>query len=347
MRKIKIIIGILIIILISILIILKIVTSNTGNDNNMNNENITQENNENITQGNNQNNTQQNTGNETGENEVNGNISNEESFDDTGFIIPTSNFEEVKFNMEYYAISDIISKINSNIKNLVSNNSNTNIIMDMLSKRYIQEFGITQKNLYGHIKDLINNEYRITSMYSSIIENNLEVFLIYGNIANNKYNYMITVDLNNNTYGVYLNDYIDKYNYNIENINNLKVTDNSIEKNKNNAYTMTDISDNEMGRRYIGDLTYKWQNNLKDVYDILDSDYKAKVFATYEQFNNFFANQKNFIYDFKLDYVEVNNNENYKEYICFDENGNKFIFKVTAVMKYTLIILTNQINYNY
>lgn len=339
MRKIKIIIGILIIILLCLLGILKIVTTKTSNDKNINNENIAQENNQNITQENSENKV-------VGE-EMEDDISNEESFDDTGFIIPTSNFEEVKFNGEYYAISDIISKVNTNIQSLISNNSNANIIIDMLSKKYIQEFSITENNIYEHIKDLINNEYRINSMYSSIIENNLEVFLIYGNASTIKYNYMITVDLNNNTYGVYLNDYVDKYNYTIENINNLKITDNSIEKNKNNEYKMSDISYEEMARKYIGDLAYKWQNNLKDVYEILDSDYKAKTFTTYEQFSNFFANQKNFVYDFKLDYVEVNNNENYKEYICFDENGNKFIFKVTAVMKYTLIILTNQINYNY
>ena len=158
-----------------------------------------------------------------------GEPSGEEAIGDINIIL-NHNFEEVKYNAEYYSVVDILNKFNNNIKDFLLTGNSTSV-MEMLSNKYITEFNINENNLKEKVEGLANNEYQITKMYNSVIENNLQIFIVFGKMANKEYSYMVTIDINNNTFAISLNDYINKYNINLEPIKDIKVQENTIEKN--------------------------------------------------------------------------------------------------------------------
>ena len=268
--------------------------------------------------------------------------SGEESYDGTKVALEETSFERVKYNYEYYPIVEII-------KNFISEaneTSNENVIINMLSSNYIRKFNISNNNLQEHIDIFEDNEYQIKDMYSSIIKNNIQVYLVYGKLKQNEYNFMITVDLDNNAFGIYLNDYINNSDYSQENIKTLKLQENSIEKNDNNHYVPINVSSEEMAKKYFEDFKEKIEDNPREIYNLLDGDYKNAIFSDYAYFNEYFNQQKSKIEDATLLGYKVKNYENYNQYICVDSNNYYYIFNVEAVMKYTFILINNDIEYN-
>lgn len=274
-----------------------------------------------------------------------GEPSGEEAIGDINIIL-NHNFEEVKYNAEYYSVVDILNKFNNNIKDFLLTGNSTSV-MEMLSNKYITEFNINENNLKEKVEGLANNEYQITKMYNSVIENNLQIFIVFGKMANKEYSYMVTIDINNNTFAISLNDYINKYNINMENIKDINVQENTIEKNENNTYSMSDISLEEMAKRYYKNCIEKLKTDSLEAYNLLDNDYKNKVFTNYNNFDSYLKQHISTLENVQLKEYKVENFDNYTQYICKDNFNNYYIFKVEAVMNYKFFFVNDEINYEY
>lgn len=277
------------------------------------------------------------------------------SQDDTDITFESTNFEKVKYNSEYYSILNIINEFCDNAKicyseeyriqsmplepELLEEDAETyySILSDMLSKQYIEQYSITNNSLEQHISELEQGDYNINSMYVSNIDNYYS-YLIYGEVMQNEYNFLINVDMINNVYEIYLNDYIVSNNYTEENIVNIDIQTNNIELNDNNSYTTLDISQETMARNYFNDYIDKIRNNQEEAYELLNSEYREKRFGSYNEFEEYYNANREYIEFSPLSKYSVTNNEESTQYICIDGNNNYYIFNVTAVMEYNVLL---------
>lgn len=143
----------------------------------------------------------------------------------------------------------------------------------------------------------------IISLINSINENNVS-----NNIENSIY--VNNVEENNT-------EVIDKYNY--------------------NQYIQQNISDEKMAEIYFNDFLSKFLRDPQNAFNLLESEYKQKRFAEYNEFETLirerYSNQTIKLARYqKIDY------DNYTQYICEDEGGHYYIFNETSPMQYTVML---------
>ena len=216
---------------------------------------------------------------------------------------------------------------------------------------YINRYSITENNLVEKIDKVKSSKVDINEMYVSQINTNVSVYVVKGRLMEQKtknmsdFMIMLKLDLVNKTFSIFLNNYIK------DNYTNIKVGENvewkldeNIEKNDTNIYDYKNISD----QTYIQDLLEKYQSEVlydqETAYNNLDEEYRNARFGSYENFliyakQNIIRNVK-----LKLSKYQINNYEDYKEYVCQDGDGNYYIFNEKGVMNYGLLLDTYSVN---
>lgn len=289
-----------------------------------------------------------------------GEVFGEEQVNDSKITIESTDFDVVKYNSEYYGISNVIDNIiaYSNIiynESYLSQNSSakvdvefseedkelyTDMILNMLSDKYKNKYNIDKNNLKKYVFELIGNKYKINNMYSSLRDNDVIIYLIYGNLQSTqkKYNFMVVVDSKENAYEVYLNNYINELEYNEEKINSLKIENDNIKLNSYNEFLTRDITNEEMAGKYLKNYKEILQKDLKEAYKMLDSEYRKKRFGSYAKFEEYYKLQIKEWTMASLQQYKVVSYDDYTDYICVDNYDNCYTFRTTAVMKYTVLL---------
>lgn len=264
----------------------------------------------------------------------------------------TSKFEILKNRKQYLIVEDIVINILEDMRDCNSDElikSKYGIEDKDLINKEKQDIIKTLKNRVNHNSNLeelfnsdifkntiINETYSINKVYKNAINSNVTVFLVYGQFSNNiEYVFMISLDNTNNTFEVYLNDYIEENNYKLSNINNINVKIEQINKNKNNVikdYNEKE-ADEQIAERYFIITKSKMYNNPGEIYNLLDNAYKKK----FQNLGDFieFAQKAQLG---KLKEYKIVNKGQYSEIICRDELGNCIFFKERAVMDYTIVL---------
>lgn len=283
-------------------------------------------------------------------------ISYEEAYDETNLEMDDTSFQLVTLNSEYYGVLTIIDNIceyanmayNENYLSTTSyldeeltdedKQVYVEIILDMLSEDYMVEFNITEDNLQEKFSVLIQEEYSVNTMYYSTRENNMCIFLIYGELknSNTNYNFMVAVDLDSGAYEIYLDDFITKNDYVEDNINSLKIENDKITLNENNEYTIIDYSNQDMAQKYLSNYKEILLDDLEKAYNLLDSEYRELKFENYEEFEEYYEDRKNNIFSCSLASYNVTSYDSYMEYVCLDTSGNCYTFYAIATMNYTI-----------
>ena len=136
-------------------------------------------------------------------------------------------------------------------------------------------------------------------------------------------------------------DYMLENGYEEENIENASVDNiikSEIEDRKYNHYTSVSYDAKYISNYYF----YKYRKyvmfNIQGAYDKIAQEYKEEKFPTIDEYKKYLsANLKN-ILSGQLTSYNTNNGENYKDYICEDQNGNKYTFRETGINQYTIMI---------
>ena len=132
-----------------------------------------------------------------------------------------------------------------------------------------------------------------------------------------------------------------------------------------NKFKYANISEEETIKQYFRDYIQKALYYPEEAYNSLDEEYRNKRFKTIEDYKNYVQkNRKELesldIYSMKssedfttdeeyenylnsftlkdLDKYLVKDYDNYKMYVCIDDYGNYYIFKITGAMQYTLYL---------
>ena len=226
----------------------------------------------------------------------------------------------------------------------------------ILDKDYIKYKDITTENIRTKLPVINNSIVNITNMYVSEQSLDIYIYIAKGTlrekISNNISNFsiMVKLDTKNRTYSIFLEDYIQEKYPNIEVGEILNINKENIEKNENNAYEYVNVTEEKVDQelfmvdKIVENLFNKFKEellyNMPLAYQRLDEEYKAKRFNSEEEFQNYEKNNTKNNVIMEVRQYQRDSKEGYTQYICIDQNNNEYVFKVTSVINYKILLDT-------
>ena len=191
----------------------------------------------------------------------------------------------------------------------------------------------------------VNYNLNIDNMYQCGLASNISIVLVEAKLNNAELNLLVKLDSTNNTYSLFLNDYITKNNYTKHmSIKSINISKNKIQKNNYNNDVKVEGTEKDVVIQYFSDYRMKMLNDTKIAYQKLDSEYAEKKFGQYSNFESYINNNKNNIIVASIDKYQVVENKNGKEYVCVDEKGKYYIFMEEEIGKYSVVLDTYTID---
>lgn len=266
----------------------------------------------------------------------------------------------VESNNEYYTVKGIldnfgtyINYLNPSVKDLdliVSPDEEAEVLQEykekgieainnILANNYKKKYSINEDNIEQMLKPYAKLSYYIEDMYVVKDSEYINTYFVYGKYAENDFNYIVILDRYNNTYELYLSNYVSDGNYSRDNINTMKTLHvESIASNNNNKFTYKEVNKDSIAKEYFKSYMYLLEHDTQKAYDMLDETYREKRFNSIENFENYV--KEIIIQDYQRQMVSYNSKQcdSCTEYVCQDNFGSNYIFKVNGVMKYTVML---------
>lgn len=227
-------------------------------------------------------------------------------------------------------------------------------IKGILDKQYIEYLSYTdnmimsEQNKYkqnGNYKKNIIYDLDIEDLVQTFIGEKLTIVLVDSKLNNKDFNMIIKLDSLNNTYSIFLEDYIKKYNYTKDmNKRDININTDSIEINDYNSHIKVNTSESYIISQYFSEYRMKMLNDTKDAYELLDTSYRKEKYGSYEEFKNYVDNNKDDIQYASINKYQVSEYNGVKEYICVDQNGKYYIFMEKDITDYNVVLDTYTID---
>lgn len=262
-----------------------------------------------------------------------------------------TDFESIPYEFEIEnkwqkvsSISDYftISSIYNNYIYMIGE-KNYEKLYNILNEKYISEFNVTKDNLINKFKiPLIENSYQnyqgiIAEMISAQADELQTFYIVKGKTRRTEpsemfeVTIMIGLDEKNKTYTIYPEEYINKKGYNlIKEGKELNIEFNEITPNNYNKYSKVTKKDNEIAEQYFRDWKEIIQYYPEYAYQMLDPEYSAKRFGTYEEFKKYLDLNKQRIALSSINEYKTLSNVNYTDYVCSDKYNNIYRFRKNA-----------------
>lgn len=263
--------------------------------------------------------------------------------------------EKVTDRNNYYMVENCVNKFYSYYISVYENKNpeekDIEKLYNLLDKQYIAYKSISQENLPTVLSAINESVVNVYDMYFSNQNENISVYIVSGNLREvkskelNNFTVMIKIDKKNGTFSVFMQDYILEKHKDLNVGSSLTIeSNNNIEKNKNNAYILEEITN----KTYMIDLFERYKEealyNTELAYEKLDEEYKNTKFGTLEKFKEYVKNNRGLQNNIELEQYNVSDKESYKQYTGIDKNGHYYIFKETGLMEYKLILDTYTID---
>ena len=182
-------------------------------------------------------------------------------------------------------------------------------------------------------------------MYQCNLASDISLVLVEGRLNNNELNLLVKLDNTNNTYSMFLNDYIINNNYEKHmSAKNINISKSKIQANDYNNDVNIEGTEKEVVIQYFSEYRTKMLNDTRTAYQKLDSEYAEKKFGQYSNFESYVKNNKNNLEVASIDKYQVVENKNGKEYVCVDEKGKYYIFMEEEIGKYSVVLDTYTID---
>lgn len=302
-----------------------------------------------------------NIGNDKGLNSIN---NDDTIIDITDFQDVNKEFTTINENKEYFTVKYCIEKyfhfisyLNINGRYEYTEEQKDKMredtykqIYTLLDDEYIQDFDITTDRLKSIYNSYITTEFYIKDIYKKELLSNLNMYVVYGKVLERRqqnniydYNLIVKIDEQNNTFSIYLNDYLEKNNYiNLEEESNTTIK--NIENISNKEYNVYYENDIKLDKQSIAEYYFSLYKNytLVDVdyaYWIVEAKYKKLRFENDRNMYQQYLNEKGFE-DYKnvLSKYNVVSNSKYTQIVCLDELENYYIFNIIRPGKFTVCL---------
>ena len=215
--------------------------------------------------------------------------------------------------------------------------SDKNLLEGIVAEECKADFSATDYNYYGGYSLNINN------MYVADISVSMKIYLVYGSIVNTQeeVKLMVVLDNNNSTYEIYPQKYVQQNQLeNLRSGDTINFSKDSVDKNDFNTFKYKNTDSQTVAMDYFNNYKNLLSNNAEALYNVLDKEYREKRFGSLQDFQEYLNSNREELEGANVSSYLVNNYDNYTEYVCKDQYENLYIFRATAVMKYSLLLDT-------
>lgn len=260
---------------------------------------------------------------------------------------------------EYYTIKGIIERLNQNILYLNGTAKDLDLIVtaqneakileeyrqkgikyitDILAPNYKDNYSVNDEYIKKTLSQYSGKKYQIDDLYVVDDSEYINTYFVYGKYGNTNYNFIIIMDRYNSTFEIYLNNYFVENNYSKDDTSTMRTLNiSSVERNDNNSFQNKNIEREQIARIYYEEYIDLMKNDIDRAYSLLDGTYREKRFGSIEKFTEYVKSSKA-IENPHLRSYTITSMDGYTEYVCQDELGFNFVFKVTGAMKYTAML---------
>lgn len=235
-----------------------------------------------------------------------------------------------------------------------SEQQGTEAIKNILDKQYISDMAIDDNMIIEKQKQYSKNgNFQQTIAYDLNMENiltydlsgNTKLALITATLNDQPFNLLIKIDYINNTYSIFLEDFLEKYSYNANmNYDAININSDNIEVNDYNTFLDVSATEEYITKQYFSEYREKMTQYTEEAYNLLDQEYRDAKFGNYENFLQYVNNNKLNIETASIQGYKVSAMDGIKEYICYDQYGKYYIFTETSVTNYDVVLDTYTID---
>jgi len=266
---------------------------------------------------------------------------------------------------EYYTIKGIIEKLNQNILYLNGTAKDLDLIVtsqneakilqeyrekglkyisDVLAPNYKENYSVDDSYIKNTLGQYSGMKYQISDLYVVDDSEYINTYFVYGKYGSNDYNFIIILDRYNSTFEIYLNNYFVEKQYSKDDTSTMKTLNiSSVEKNDSNSFQNKNVEREQVAKLYFEDYIEMMKNDVEKAYSMLDETYRDKRFGSIEKFTDYVRNCKSLENPYMRMYT-ITPMDGYTEYVCQDELGFNYIFKVYGAMKYTAMLDAYTVN---
>ena len=225
-----------------------------------------------------------------------------------------------------------------------------NVIYSMFDSSYIEENNITEEDIItlvqqyrqqGDYSRIVVYDLEINEMYSADISTDMDFVLINFAINGIEDNMLIKLDFANNTFSIFGKEYLEDKGYNKDTeISSIEISTNDIQSNNYNSFDLVNTDDKYVINQYFSEYQTKLLNNTDSAYELLDQEYRENKYENPEEFGQYVETNYEALQNTYLTKYQINQFDEYKEYVCLDANNNYYIFIERSMTDYSVILDT-------
>ena len=210
----------------------------------------------------------------------------------------------------------------------------------VFDKRYKETRNISREDIISFAGQYKNNsvvekyKIKISEEYIAELTDDKKIVLVYSKINNKDFNCMLKIDLTNNRYSIFYEDFMNKEKYTKDRTEEITIDDSDIEKNDYNIFIVSNLSNQNIVIQYFSDLKNKMKNDRMELYNSLDKDYRAKRFPSYEKFEQFLNSINDRINKLDISKFKFSNNQ----IKIMDNYDNIYTLNTSDIINYTIIM---------
>lgn len=244
---------------------------------------------------------------------------------------------EIIYNVEQ-CISSYLDIINVNNSSYYMNDGNGNLqkfvnedekILNVLSEEYIVKNNITIDNLNNYIEKLDKDVFFIPLQTKYLKNGYMYKYAVLGYITDFDYNFIenivliVNLDITNLTYS------IEPLNVEINDIQDIELTNtlDSIEKNDDNVFIYISTNAEDDCKRFLDNYKKMALSNPEEAYNRLDEEYKNLRFGSLDEYKKYIEENRDDMKVIQLNQYMVNDEKGDTQYICKDKYGKIYIFE--------------------
>lgn len=229
-----------------------------------------------------------------------------------------------------------------------------NAIYNMFDSSYVEENNIAEEDIttlaqqYRQQGDYSRNvvyDLKINEMYVADISTDMDFILVNFAINGIEDNMLIKLDFANNTFSIFGKEYLEEKGYNKDTeISSIEISTNAIDSNDYNSFDLVNTDDKYVINQYFSEYQTKLLNNTDSAYELLNQEYRENKYENPEEFSQYIETNYEALQNTYLTKYQINQFDEYKEYVCLDENNNYYIFIERSMTDYSVILDTYTID---
>lgn len=215
-------------------------------------------------------------------------------------------------------------------------------LYNLLSENYKKEKEITVDNVTKYVSQ-INQKVIFTPINMYVLQGeNADKYLVYGIVEDMSYNKIKDIYIFVNKDEAHSTFSIEEINEEYSDIEKIKINNEnlSITENENNTYTNPSITDEYIAEQQFNIYKQIILGDQELAYKFLNEEYRNKRFEDYNDFKKYVAEKKVDIVKSNAEKYSINENDNYKEYVCLDDSGNYYVFRIDNQLNYEVMLDT-------